>query len=121
MDYYVELKISNIPDVKSVSKSSFVDGDVYVIDTYEGFNFGNLLRKITCIMEDEKNEKNFNCERILFYTKDGKRFDFGSDNIVLKTGDYFNVAIIKDTSEQLSYAHQVFWKEEHLMNLMNLI
>ena len=43
MDYYVELKISNIPDVKSVSKSSFVDGDVYVIDTYEGFNFGNLL------------------------------------------------------------------------------
>ena len=81
-----------------------MSGDAYVIQTWNGFNMGNLLRKITEIMEKEHGEEEFNCERIIFFNKDRERIDFMDDD-VLNNGDYFNVVIIDDDEEQLRYAH----------------
>lgn len=102
---YIAINVANIENIKSISSKSFVHGDVRVIEIWNGFNFGNLLETIACLME-KKGEKDFNVERILFYTKDGERFDFGCDNTILNNEDYFNVAIIQDN--QLRYAHQSY-------------
>jgi hypothetical protein len=101
---HVIIKISNIPDVRSISGESFVNGDLYSIKIWNGFNFGDLLSHISHIMENEKGEEDYNLERTLFYTKDGDRFEFGCDDTIVKK-DYFNVVIIKDDYEQLMYAH----------------
>lgn len=98
------IKISNIADVSTVSTESFMDGDVRYIEMWNGFNFCDLLKKIGNIME-KNGQTNFNLERILFYTKEGKRFDFGCDDNLVNDGDYFNVAIIEDAAEQMYYAH----------------
>ena len=98
------IKISNIADVSTVSTESFMDGDVRYIEMWNGFNFCDLLKKIGNIME-KNGQTNFNLERILFYTKEGKRFDFGCDDNLVNDGDYFNVAIIEDAKEQMYYAH----------------
>lgn len=87
----------------------FMSGDVHSIKIWNGFNMGNLLDKITNIMEDN-GEKDFNCERILFYDKDQERIDF-MDNDLLNNGDYFNVVIVDD--DQLSYVHGVYWDEKY--------
>ncbi len=100
----VVIKISNITDVRSASIESFVDGELHFIDIWNGFNFGDLLRKIRDIMT-QKGEEEFNLERILFYTKDGNRFDFGYDDKPLKNDDYFNVGIIEERADQMRYAH----------------
>lgn len=98
------IKISNIADVNSVSSESFKDGDVRSIEFWSGFTFGNLLQKIVSIMQ-EKGCEDFNCERILFYSKEGERFDFGCDDTFLNNGDYINVGIIEDNEDQIIYAH----------------
>jgi hypothetical protein len=102
---YVTINISNILDVKYVSKESFSNGDVRSIEIWDGFTFSNLFREIVSIIEKEKGEKDFNVERILFYTKDGERIDFGCDYTILKNKDFLNVAIIEDDHEQLKYSH----------------
>ena len=97
----ITINIVNISDVNSVEAESFVNGDSHSIKIWNGFDFGNLLMEICHIMKEEE----FNCERILFYTKEGKRFEFSCDDVLLNNGDYFNVAIIEDNYEQMTYAH----------------
>jgi hypothetical protein len=108
---YASFKISNVHDVKNISKETFHKGDVYAIEFLEGFNFGNFLGKIVDIVKKSNMTEDFNCERILFFTRNGKRFDFGCDENLLNDGDYFNVAIIRDDSDELHYAHQIFYRE----------
>jgi len=98
--------------MSSISPSvivKFMSGDVYNIKIWNGFNMGNLLDKITNIME-ENGENDFNCERILFYDKNQERIDFMDDNL-LNNGDYFNVVIVDE--DQLSYVHGAYWDEKY--------
>lgn len=88
----------------------FMSGDVYIIETFNGFNMGNLLRKVTEIMEKENGEVDFNCERILFYNKDHERIDF-MDSDVLNNGDYFNLVIVDE--DQLAYVHRGYWDDQY--------
>jgi hypothetical protein len=87
-----------------------MSGDVYMIDIFNGFNMGNLLRKVSQIMETNMETKDFNCERILFYDKEHERIDF-MDSDLLNNGDYFNVVIVDD--DQLSYVHGGYWDEQY--------
>ena len=87
----------------------FMSGDVYIIETWNGFNMGNLLRKITEIVE-ENGEVDFNCERILFYDKDHERIDF-MDADILNNGDYINIVIVDE--DQLSYVHRGYWDDQY--------
>lgn len=99
--------MSQVMDYHAVIK--FMSGDVYIIETWNGFNMGNLLRKITEIVE-ENGEVDFNCERILFYDKDHERIDF-MDADVLNNGDYFNIVIVDE--DQLSYVHRGYWDDQY--------
>ena len=87
-----------------------MSGHIYVINTWNGFNMENLLRKITEIIETEHGESDFNCERILFFDKDYERIDFIDDDL-LNNGDYFNVVIVDE--EDLAYVHGGYWDKKY--------
>jgi hypothetical protein len=72
----------------------FMSGDIHIIKTWNGFSMGNLITNIKDIMEKEYKEKDFNCERILFYNYENEHIEFMDDDI-LNNGDYFNI-VIKD-------------------------
>jgi hypothetical protein len=87
-----------------------MSGQICVINTWNGFNMGNLLRKITEIMETEHGENDFNCDRILFFDKGYERIDFMDDDL-LNNGDYFNVVIVDE--EDVAYVHGGYWDQKY--------
>lgn len=89
--------------------AKFMSGHIYNIKMWNGFNMGNLLSKIREIMETDHGENGFNCERILFFNKEHERIDFMDDDF-LNNGDYFNIVIIDDDGDQLSYVHRGDWE-----------
>jgi hypothetical protein len=95
--------IENIEKVDLHCVIRLMTGHIYHINMWNGFNMGNLLRKITEIMETEHGEKEFNCERILFFNKEHERIDF-MDDLYVNNGDYFNLVIVDE--EQLKYVHR---------------
>lgn len=97
-----ENRVFRLSDIMCVVRLMY--GNVYSIEMWNGFNMGNLLRKIAEIMETDHGEKEFNCERIIFFNKDHERIDFMDDDI-LNNGDYFNVVIVDDDNDQLNYVH----------------
>ena len=88
----------------------FMSGDIHIIKIWNGFNMGNLLTKVTEIMETEIGEIDFNDERITFYNKYNERINF-LDRDFLQNGEYFNVVIIDE--EDIDYAYQGYFDDDN--------
>ena len=57
------------------------------------FNMGDLFRVIIAHMESS-GVMDFNCERVVFYNRDDRRINFGSDNDLVKQNTFFHIIIV---------------------------